>query len=317
MTHPKTNTSHEYWLALTSVKGLGGTKIKTLMAHFGTVEAIFEAELPEIAQLPSLGPVLASRILTTARNLPNFREHLRVLKDQGIRITCLEDPDYPQQLKNLPDAPGLLCSTGALTEIDEKSVAIVGTRKPTSEGIVLTLSLATQLALAGFTVVSGLAAGIDTYAHYGALAGTGKTIGVIATDLSAVSRHQNNQLATRIYEMGCLMSEHPFPARPSAANLISRNRIISGLSMATIVVESPKTGGTMHTARYAERQGRPILACRWNTQLPEHEGPQKLIKTGAFPFVPTEVDKVIKVLKHPEQLETYASGEKSEQMGLF
>ena len=293
MTHPKTNTSHEYWLALTSVKGIGGAKIKRLITRFGTVEAIFEAELPEIAQLPSFGPVLASRILTAVKNLPNFREQLGILKDQGIRVACLEDPDYPQQLKNLPDAPALLCSTGEFSEIGDKCVAVVGTREPTPEGMDLTLSLAAQLALAGFTVVSGLAAGMDTYAHAGALAGTGKTIGVIASDISTVYPRQNNLLATKICEQGCLISEHPFPTSASAGNLIHRNRIISGLSIATIVVESAKTGGTMHTARYAQRQDRAILACRWNTQLPQHEGPQELIKTCLLYTSPSPRDGLL------------------------
>ena len=109
----------------------------------------------------------------------------------------------------------------------------------------------------------------------------------------------------------------PVPDNTVAGNLIQRNRIISGLSVATIVVEAPKTGGAMHTARYAQRQDRAVLACRWETRHLLSEGPQELIRTGAFPFAPTEVDKVVDVLTHPERLETYASGAASEQMGLF
>ena len=313
----KKNTSLEYWLALASVEGLGSVRIRRLIARFGSAQAIFEAELPEIARLPSFNPVLASRILTVSGNFPTFRERLDALKDQDIRVMCLEDPDYPVQLKNLPDAPGILCRVGTLTDIGDRCVSIVGSQKPSIAGIEVTLSLATQLALAGFTVVSGLATGIDTYAHSGALAGMGKTIGVVGTDLSAIYPGRNNPLAVKISEHGCLFSEHPFPTAPSPGNLVQRNRIISGLSIATIVIESRQSGGAMHTARYAQRQDRSVLACRWDAAHAQREGPQALIGTGAFPFAPTEVDKVIEVLTHPERLETYTGGETSEQMGLF
>ena len=320
----KEKTPLEYWLALSSVEGLGSVRIKRLIARFGSVKAIFEAELPEIARLPSFNPVLASRILTVAGNFPTFREKLDALRNQKVTVLCLEDPTYPEQLKTLPDAPGILCRVGELIEIDEQCVAIVGTQQPSTAAIDLTLALATQLALAGFTIVSGLASGIDAYAHSGALAGMGKTIGVVGTDLSSIYPARNNPLAMQIYEHGCLFSEHPFRTAPSPGNLIQRNRIISGLSIATIVIEAQKTGGAMHTARYAQRQDRALLTCRWDgettgqaQQNEAHEGPRELIRGGAFPFAPTEIDKVVDVLLHPEQLETYMSGTSSEQMGLF
>ena len=324
MADGKEKTPLEYWLALSSVEGLGSVRIKRLIARFGSVKAIFEAELPEIARLPSFNPVLASRILTVAGNFSTFRERLNTLSNQQVRVMCLEDPTYPAQLKTLPDAPGILCRVGKLTEIDEQCVAIVGTRQPSTEAIDLTLALATQLVLAGFTIVSGLASGIDAAAHSGALAGMGKTVGVVGTDLSSIYPARNNPLAMQIYENGCLLSEHPFRTSPSPGNLVQRNRIISGLSVATIVIESHKTGGAMHAARYAQRQDRALLACRWEgavtgkTKKNEaHEGPRELIRGGAFPFAPTEIDKVVDVLLHPEQLETYMSGTSSEQMGLF
>ena len=291
-------------------------RIKRLITRFGNAQAIFEAELPEIARLPSFNPVIASRILTVSGNFPTFREKLDALKAQEVRVMCPEDEAYPSQLKQLPDAPGILCSVGTLTDIDASCVAIVGSRAPTVEGIQLTLSLATELAIAGFTVVSGLAAGIDAYAHSGALAGMGKTIGVVGTDLSTIYPTENNPIAMKIYEHGCLFSEHPFPTTPSPGNLIQRNRIISGLSMATIVVEASKTGGAMHTARYAQRQDRAVLTCRWDRQHTLSEGPRELIRTGAFAFAPTEIDKVIDALTHPERLETSSSAA-SEQIGLF
>ena len=314
----KDKTPVEYWLALSSVEGLGSVRIKRLIARFGSVEAIFEAELPEIARLPSFNPVLASRILTVSGNFPTFREELEILSNQNIRVLCPEDPAYPAPLKSLPDAPAILCHTGELTKIDTECVAIVGTQQPTAEAIQLTLTLATALALAGFTIVSGLAVGIDACAHAGALAGTGKTIAVVGTDLSTVYPPENRKLATDIRTHGCLFSEHPFHTPPSPGNLIQRNRIISGLAMATIIVEAKKTGGAMHTARYAQRQDKALLTCRWDGPISAtREGPRELIRSGAYPFAPTEVDKVVDVLRNPEQLETYMTGTSSEQMGLF
>ena len=318
MADSKDKTPLEYWLALSSVEGLGSVRIKRLIARFGSIKAIFEAELPEIARLPSFNPVLASRILTVSGNLPTFRERLAALNNQNIRVLCPEDSAYPAQLKPLPDAPAILCHTGELTKIDAQCVAIVGTKQPTTEAIQLTLSLATALVLAGFTIVSGLAAGTDANAHSGALAAMGKTIGVVGTDLSSIYPVQNNSLAMQIYENGCLFSEHPFRTSPSPGNLIQRNRIISGLALATIVIEAQKTGGAMHTARYAQRQDKALLACRWDGPASAtREGPRELIRGGAFPFAPNEVDKVVDVLLNPAQLETYMTGTSSEQMGLF
>ncbi len=318
MASSKDKTPVEYWLALSSVEGLGSVRIKRLIARFGSVQAIFEADLPEIARLPSFNPVLASRILTVSGNFPTFREKLEALSKQNVRVLCPEDPAYPAQLKPLPDAPAILCQTGELTKIDGQCVAIVGTQHPTPEAIQLTLTLATALAFAGLTIVSGVAAGIDTCAHSGALAGSGKTIGVVGTDLSSIYPAQNHPLARQIYENGCLFSEHPFRTSPSPGNLIQRNRIISGLAMATIVIEAQKTSGAMHTARYAQRQDKALLACRWDGAVSTvREGPRELIRGGAFPFAPTEVDTVVDVLLNPAQLETYMTGTASEQMGLF
>ena len=317
MSHLEEKTHLEYWLALASVEGLGGIGIKRLLTRFGSVSSIFKAELPEIASLPSFNPVLASRILAVAKNFSTLRERLEALNSQNVEVLCPEDAMYPRQLKSLLDAPAILCRVGKLSEVSEQCVAIVGCRHPTLEGIQVTLGLAIRLVEAGFTVVSGLASGVDTNAHYGALGVDGATIGVLPADFSSIYPPENRELAEKIYETGCLFSEHPFPTAPSPGNLIQRNRIISGLSMATIVIESHKTGGAMHTARYAQLQDRPVLACRWETHHELSEGPLALIKTGAFSFLPTELDKVVDALIHPEYLERDTIGTASKQMALF
>ena len=292
----------EYALALSSVKGLGNARIQRLIAHFGSVEAIFDAEASDIAQLPSFNSAIASRIHAVASDLPTFRSELNALHNQNIRVLCLEDSTYPAPLKTIPDPPVILCSLGELTTMDAPCVAIVGTRSATPAGIELTLELATACALAGFTVVSGLARGIDTFAHAGALAGAGKTIAVLGTDVLNVSPAKNRQLATDICAHGCLLSEHPFRTSPSARTLVQRNRIISGLSLATLVIEAKKKGGTLHTACFAQAQGRPLLTCQWEQVNEVHKGTQQLIQDGAVPFTPSEVNTVVEMLQHPEQL---------------
>ena len=295
----RTRCPLDYAFALSSVKGLGNVRIKRLITHFGSVQAVFDAKPADIAQLPSLTP---ARIRTVTGDLPTFREKLDTLRSQNIRVLCLEEPVYPVHLKAIPDPPAILCSLGEFTAFDVPCVAIVGTRQPTAEGIELTLELATACVLAGFTVVSGLAQGIDTFAHAGALAGAGKTIAVLGTDVLNVSPAKNRQLATDICAHGCLLSEHPFRTSPSARTLVQQNRIISGLSLATLVIEAKKKGGTLHTARFAQAQGRPLLTCQWEQVNEVHKGTQQLIQNGAVAFAPSEVNTVVEMLQHPEQL---------------
>jgi DNA processing protein len=307
----------EYLFALASVEGIGAVRIKRLLTRFGSVERIFDAELVEIAQLPQFNPILASRILTVRNRFTELRQKLEELADQGIVVLFSEDIEYPTPLKSVPDAPIVLCRVGELSEVSEKCVAIVGTKRPTVESINVTLELSIRLVEAGFTIVSGLANGIDTNAHYGALGVNGTTIGVLSTDLSSIYPSENNELAMKIYETGCLFSEHPFPTPSTPANLVMRNRIISGLSMVTIVVETSKEGGAMHAARYAQLQDRPVFACQWNSQNQQSDGTRQLIRMGALPFLPDQLDTVVDTLMHPERLQNQITGTAAEQMALF
>lgn len=302
MANQEEKTPLEYWLALSSVKGLGNVQIKRLIEHFGNVKTIFDAKSSEIERLPSFNSVLASHICTVTDDLPRFQERLEFLREQNIDVLAFEDPNYPARLKTIPDAPAILCRLGELTEIDESCVAIVGTREPTVEAIELTLALATTLTRTGFTVVSGLASGIDTFAHMGVLTcseeaiASEKTIAVLGTDILNVYPLKNRWLAADVQSHGCLLSEHPFPTSPTPRNLVQRNRIISGLSLATIVIEARNTGGTLHTARFAQGQGRPLFACRWKEDG-GREGTEVLVRDGAVPFTPDGIDEVVERFK--------------------
>ena len=294
-------TPAEYWLALSSVKGLGNVQIKRLIERFGSVKAILDAESAEIERLASLTPAIAAQIGKVTGDLQMFQEKLKALRNENIDVLSLENPNYPVQLKTIPDAPAILCRVGELTEIDESCVAIVGTREPTVEAIDLTLGLATTLTLNGYTIVSGLASGIDTCAHMGALEGFGKTIAVLGSDVSTIYPSKNQDLAANIQTQGCLLSEHPFRTSPSPRNLVQRNRIISGLSLATIVIEAKEKGGTMRTARFAQGQGKPLFACQWEEDS-GREGTQALVRDGAFSFAPDRIDKVMEVLSYKHTL---------------
>lgn len=307
----------EYLFALASVDGIGPVRIKCLIERFGNVEQIFEAEIVEIAQLPQFNHTLALRILAIPNRLEALRQKLDEIADQGISVLIPDDTEYPTLLKSVRDAPTVLCRVGELSDIGEKCVAIVGTKHPTVASIDVTLGLTIRLVEAGFTVVSGLANGIDTAAHSGTLESIGTTIAVLSTDLSTIYPPENNTLARKIFETGCLFSEHPFPTQPTPANLVLRNRIISGLSMATVVVETPKDGGAMHTARYAELQDRPVFACNWRTENQKSDGTRHLINKGAFSFLPDQLDKVVDMLEHPENLQNHSEQTTAEQIELF
>lgn len=317
MTHTDKKREREYLFALASVKGIGPVRINRLLARFDSVEQIFEAEIHEIAQLPYFNPILASRILTVRKNFPELQQKLEELTKHGITVLFRDDSEYPALLKSVPDAPIFLCRVGEVLEINENTVAIVGCRQPTPEAINVTLDLAIRLVQSGFTIVSGLANGIDTNAHYGALGVNGKTVGIVASDFSSIFPPENHELAVSIYEKGCLFSEHPFPTPPTPANLVRRNRLISGFSMATVVIETSKDGGTMHTARYAELQDRTVFACQWGSDNKQSDGTHQLIKTGAIPFLPDQLDTVVDMLKDPESLQKHNISSGAEQITLF
>ncbi len=311
-------SGQEFWFALASVDGVGPMRIKRLINRFGTIEAVFDAELSEIARVPLFNPLLAARILKARVQVAEFRRHIKWFKSRGIDILCVEEDGYPSQLKEISNAPAILCKKGHLSQVSEKAVAIVGTTTPTDSGILTTLELSTCLTQAGLTVVSGLAAGIDTSAHLGALSASGTTVGVVGSDLLSIYPNEKRELAERICENGALFSEHPFTTQPTPANLVLRNRLISGLSIATIVVEENENGGAIRTAAFALEQDRLVFACNWENRSRLSEGPRKLIQQGAYPISPNQLDKVIDVLSNPDRLEKIQAAHLTgEQMDLF
>ena len=311
-------SGQEFWFALASVDGVGPMRIKRLLNRFGTIEAVFDAELSEIARVPLFNPLLAARILKARIRVAEFRRHIKWFKSRGIDILSVEDESYPTSLKAIPNAPAILCKKGNLSQVNEKAVAIVGTTDPTDLGILTTLELSTRLTQAGMTVVSGLAKGIDTSAHLGALSANGTTAGVVGSDLLSIYPSEKQELAEQICENGALFSEHPFTTQPTPTNLILRNRLISGLSIATIVIESEENGGAIRAAAFALEQERLVFACNWANRSQLSEGPRRLIQQDAYPISPDQLDKVVNVLSDPDHLEKIQAAHLTgEQMDLF
>lgn len=304
----------EFWLALVSVENIGPKKFKLLLDRFETIEQVFLADIAEIASLPKFNPLLADNILQAGKNIHKFERQLEFLKEKGIELLCLNQEDYPELLKKIPDPPPVLCKKGKMNLVQDKLVAIVGTRSPTDEGILTAVDVAGEFVSAGFTVVSGLAKGTDTAAHFGALEANGTTVGVLGCSLWSVYPRENQPLASRICDNGMLLSEHPFPARPTSANLILRNRIISGLSACVIVIESEIDGGAIWAAKFAHKQGRKCYAYNWQKEHPIVSGNKWLIDNMAESISLSQLPDLIDKL---EEQKVVNSCKKNDQMKLF
>jgi DNA processing protein len=304
---------NEFWLALASVEDIGPKRFKLLLDRFNSVERVLQADIADIVSLPKFNPLLAKRILEAGKDVNKFKQQLNFLKENEVDLICLDDADYPKLLKKTSAPPPVLCKKGVMDFFTDQAVAIVGTRNPTDKGILATIEIATEFASAGFTVVSGLAKGIDTAAHFGALEANGRTIGVLGCSLWRVYPRENQPLASRICENGMLLSEHPFPAKPTSANLVSRNRIISGLSSCVIVIETEVNGGAIRTAQFAEKQGRKCYVYNWQKEHSMSSGSQWLINKFADSICRSQIPGLIDRLKEQELDDSL----EKDQMELF
>ncbi|MYE27324.1 MAG: DNA-processing protein DprA [Chloroflexi bacterium] len=264
-------------IALSLSPNIGSATLSNLIQYFDQdLDAALAAPADELMRVPGIGAKIASEI--GAINLDRLARELESWRDQGVTILMRGDADYPAPLHAAEDAPMTLFASRVLpAEILPNAVAIVGTRQPSKEARYITLGLAMQLARAGIAVVSGLALGIDTAAHTGALSANGFTIAVLGSGLLRIYPETNRRLAQRIEVAGALISETRPCWGANAQRLVARNRIISGLSQALIVVESDIEGGAMYAARFAREQGRHV----YTFDLPA-TGNQRLIAEGAI-----------------------------------
>jgi DNA processing protein len=270
----------KYWLAINKIPDLGPVTVKKLWDHFGSAEEIWGAPESSFLGIEGLNKKAIKSFLEN-RSRINPNEEFEAVQKGNINILTLEDEDYPDLLKHIYDPPPVLYVRGQNLNSGDKTVAIVGTRRASHYGKEIAQKLAFELASLGFTIVSGMASGIDTAAHRGALEAKGKTIAVFGCGVDIIFPAENRGLAGEIEASGSLVSEFPLGTGTEKGNFPRRNRIISGLSLGTIVVEGHYDSGAMITAKEALEQGREVFAVPGNVELDQSKGPHWLIKQGA------------------------------------
>lgn len=268
-----------YWMALRSVNGIGNLGFRSLMDAFKFPHDVFHASYQDLMSVPGIGPKTASRI-KAFHEWRRLEYDLKKLQQLNIHVITFHDRHYPSLLKTIYDYPPILYVKGMLKN-DDLNIALVGSRTASTYGVFTTERLARELALNGITVVSGMARGIDSAAHRGALAGRGKTIAVLGCGLDIVYPPENKNLYEKIAAAGAVISELALGTPPNAPNFPLRNRIISGLSLGVVIVEANERSGSLITARIALEQGREVFAVPGNIDSHGSRGSHKLIKEGA------------------------------------
>ncbi len=272
------NESQKEWLTLALVPGVGTTLFIRLLARFKTPGEVLRAS--ETALEEVVGKNLAQRI-RQYKDFVDLEGQMRGIEKYDVRFITLDDPAYPLRLAEIYDPPLALFTRGTLHESDRYGVAIVGTRGATGYGLRMAERLGAELAARGITVVSGMAQGIDTAAHRGALSSGGRTIAVLGCGVDVVFPAENADLMQRIIQQGCVASPFPMGMKALKGNFPQRNRIISGLSLGIIVVEAPPGSGALITARHAAEQGREVFAVPGQAGQRNSMGPHSLIREGA------------------------------------
>ncbi|MGB8012866.1 MAG: DNA-processing protein DprA [Terriglobales bacterium] len=277
-------TSHSqlatFWLALALTQGLGPTRIRKLIEHYGTAERVFEASLTELEA--SGIPAVSAQSIATGKSLELAQMECAKAVEARARIISLSDPEYPSRLKEIYDPPVVLFVKGSVEVLSLPGIAMVGTRHPTPYGSGMAERLSTDLATRGLVIISGLARGIDTASHRGAVAAKGKTVAVLGTGIDVMYPKENTRLTEQIVALGgALITEFPVGTSPVPQNFPIRNRIISGMSAGVLVVEAAEYSGTRITSRLALEQNRDVYAVPGNVTNKGSWGPNTLIKQGA------------------------------------
>lgn len=268
------------WLKLVSISGLGSGKIQRLLKIFQSPNKIFRSTKFELSDLSFLSENVIKEIVENSDN--EFVENqLQMLGKHNVRLISILDEEYPDLLKFIYAPPIFLYIKGKILPKDNNAIAIVGTRKASNYGKLSTQKIASEIAKSGFTIISGLAYGIDGCAHNAALNVGGRTIAVFGTGLETVYPSSHRNLAERIAQNGALISEFPMGTKIETWNFPTRNRIISGMSKGTLVIEGGKKSGALLTAKMALDQNREVFAIPGNINSKNSEGPNYLIKLGA------------------------------------
>ncbi|MBI4427986.1 MAG: DNA-protecting protein DprA [Ignavibacteriales bacterium] len=293
-------------LRLAAVPRIGHQKIRSLVSHFKDPAAVFKASPRELTKVPGIVKDLAVSIAHQEDGEAFADDQLRRLNKLGGRIITIWEKGYPELLKKIYDPPAYLFVLGEFAETDRYSIAIVGTRMASSYGKIVAENFSKELARLGITTVSGLARGIDTIVHSSTLKANGRTIAVIGSGLDVPYPPENLLLLERIAKQGVVISEFLMGTSPDATNFPRRNRIISGLSLGTVVIESAENGGAMITASTALDQNREVFAVPGRIHENRSRGPNKLIQEGRAKLVLT-VEDILDELK--QQLKEFLTRE--------
>lgn len=269
-----------YWLALSFIPGIGRVFYKKLIEHFGSPEKVLSTSAQELKKINGIGEKLA-------RNILNYRwkeevdKELSCILKENVKVITLSDEAYPENLKKIYDPPPFIYIKGDIKKEDNRAIAIVGSRKATTYGRLMAEKLSKDLAYYGVTVVSGMARGIDTFSHKGALSAGGRTLAVLGSGIDVIYPPENKQLLEDIFRSGAVLTEFHFSTPPEGVNFPSRNRIISGLSLGVVIIEATSDSGSLITAAAALDQGREVFAVPGNITSRTSAGTNKLIKKGA------------------------------------
>jgi DNA processing protein len=266
--------------ALCAVPDLGPVTIKRLISTFGSPEGVFRADVGQLCRVELVGRERAESIKRFS-GFDSLRRDMERVRKDGVRVLTLESGDYPEELRNLDDAPLVIYMKGEIMEEDKYAVAIVGSRKPTPYGVSVAEKIASELAGMGLTVVSGGARGIDTAAHIGSVRSGGRSIAVMGSGIDVSYPSENRGLFERMSRSGAVLSEFAPGTPPGRENFPRRNRLISGLSMGVLVVEAASRSGALITARHALDQGKEVFSVPGNISSSASSGTNDLIKQGA------------------------------------
>lgn len=288
-------TDREAYIALNRISGVGSITAVRLLEFFGDFDSVFKADRRELAQVPGIGTFRAAAVDEGLRNT-SFVDELQTAEKYGIKVITLADAEYPDQLRSIPDPPMVLYVAGNLDVLSLAGVAIVGTRRPSIYGRDTTEKFAFGLASCGYVIFSGLAEGVDTKAHEGALKATGgKTVAVVGAALDKLYPASNKELAREIAAKGgAVISEYPFGRSADRQTFPMRNRIVSGLSKGVLVIEAPFGSGTLITVDHALAQGRSVMAVPGRIDTPQSSGSNRILRGGAV--LVTSVDDVVEEL---------------------
>ncbi len=289
---------YRFWFALKNVPGVGNVLFKRLISAFASPQGVFNAPEKDLTQIKGMSPRIYQCIQQNRNHCPD--DEIKAIERSGFKIAALNDPHYPELLHHIPDPPPLLTFLGTLDN-SSPCIAMVGSRRATTYGRDTAFKLSHKLARRGFQIVSGMALGIDTAAHKGAINAGGRTLAVLGCGLKTIYPRENRRLYHDIADNGAVISELPINSSPDARHFPMRNRIIAGMSTGTIVVEAAARSGSLITARLTAEYNREVFAVPGSVHSFQSTGTHALLKQGAK-LVENELDVIEELghMVHPE-----------------